>query len=93
VPNRGRQLSAHEGRGTGLVKDGTMHNVYVCAHQHRLVKNGAMHGVWVCTSTQTLSKMAYRHMGLSVCEREREREHTNMDLKTVIANELTHHGV
>jgi hypothetical protein len=28
-----------------------------------------------------------------VCVWEREREHTNMDLKTVIANELTHHGV
>jgi hypothetical protein len=60
---------------TELVKDGTTHNVCVCAHQHRLVKNGAMHGVWVCTSTQTLSKMACRHMGLCVCERERAHQH------------------
>jgi len=56
------------------------HTMCVCAHQHRLVKNGAMLGVWVCTLTQTLSKMAYRHMGLCVCvcvrEREREREST-----------------
>jgi hypothetical protein len=28
-----------------------------------------------------------------VCVCVREREHTNMDLETVIANELTHHGV
>jgi hypothetical protein len=72
---------------TGLVKDGTTHTMCECAHQQRLVKNGAMQGVWVCTLTQTLSKMAYRHMGLCVWE------HTNMDLETVIANELTHYGV
>jgi hypothetical protein len=75
---------------TGLVKDGTTHNVCVCAstqtcqkwcyawgvgvHQYRLVKTGAMLGVWVCTLTQTLSKMAYRHMGLCVCVCVRERE-------------------
>jgi hypothetical protein len=46
-----------------------LHTMCVCvrAHQCRLVKNGAMQGVWVCTSTQTLSKMAYRNMGLFVC--------------------------
>jgi hypothetical protein len=78
---------------TGLVKDGTTHNVCVCVRINADLSKMVLCTGCGCAHRHRLCQRWLTGTGACVCVREREREHTNMDLETVIANELTHHGV